>query len=46
MCETSKVRVNGMPATKIGTTHDHAQLGLPGKGRAFKGLVVWWWMLL
>ena len=26
---------------KTGTTQCHAQLGLPDKGRAIKGLVVW-----
>ena len=30
---------------KTGTTHYHAQLGLPDKGRAIKGLVVCYCML-
>ena len=29
---------------KTGATHYHAQLGLPDKGRAIKGLVVCWCM--
>ncbi len=29
-----------MPWTQTGTTHYHAQLGLPDKGHAIKGLVV------
>ena len=29
-----------MPWPQTGATHYHAQLGLPGKGRAIKGLVV------
>ena len=29
-----------MPWPEIGTTQYHAQLGLPDKGRAIKGLVV------
>ena len=29
---------------KTGATHFHAQLGRPGKGRAIKGLVVYWSM--
>ncbi len=29
-----------MPCHKIGVTQYHAQLGLPDKGRAIKGLVV------
>ncbi len=29
---------------KTGVTQHHAQLGLPDKGRAFKGLVVCWSM--
>ena len=29
-----------MPWSKTGVTHYHAQLGLPDKGRAIKGLVV------
>ncbi len=29
-----------MPWPQTGTTHYHAQLGLPDKGRAIKGLVV------
>ena len=33
------VRPEGMSLLKTGTTHYHAQLGLPDKGRAIKGLV-------
>ncbi len=29
-----------MPGSQTGATHLHAKLGLPGKGRAIKGLVV------
>ncbi len=29
-----------MPWPKTGATHYHAQLGLPDKGRAIKGLVI------
>ena len=29
-----------MPLTQTGATHYHAQLGLPDRGRAIKGLVV------
>ena len=32
--------INSMPWPKTGTTQYHAQLGLPDKGRAIKGLVV------
>ncbi len=31
----------GMPWPQTGTTHYHAQLGLPDKGRTVKGLVVY-----
>ena len=30
----------GIPWPQTGATHYHAQLGLPDKGRAIKGLVV------
>ncbi len=30
-----------MPWPRTGATHHHAQLGLPDKGLAIKGLVVW-----
>ena len=30
-----------MPWPQTGATHYHAQLGLPDKGRAIKGLVVY-----
>ena len=30
----------GNISSKTGATHSHAQLGLPNKGRAIKGLVV------
>ena len=30
----------GMPWPQTGSTHYHAQLGLPDKGRAIKGLVI------
>ena len=33
-----------MPGPQKGATHYHAQLGPPPKGRAIKGLVVWWSM--
>ena len=39
-CATLIVRVGGMPWPQTGATHNHAQLGLPDKGRAIKGLVV------
>ena len=32
--------MGGIPWPKTGATHYHAQLGLPDKGRAIKGLVV------
>ncbi len=30
-----------MPWPQTGASHYHAQIGLPDKGRAIKGLVVW-----
>ncbi len=39
-CAALIVRVWGMPWSQRGATHYHAQLGLPDKGYAIKGLVV------
>ena len=39
-CLTLIVLVGGMPWPQTGATLYHAQLGLPDKGRAIKGLVV------
>ena len=39
-CTTLIVRVGGIPWLQTGVTHCHAQLGLPDKGCAIKGLVV------
>ena len=39
-CVTLIVRVGGMPWPQTGATHYHAQLGLPDKGRAIKGLII------
>ncbi len=39
-CATLKVGVGGMPWPNTGATHYHAQLGIPKKGHAIKGLVV------
>ncbi len=41
-CATLIVSVGGMPWRNTGVTHHHAQLGLPHKGRAIKGLVVFY----
>ena len=41
-CPTSIVRVGGMSCPQTGATHYHAQLELPDKGRAIKGLVVYY----
>ncbi len=40
------LRVGGMPWPKTGATQYHAQLGLSDKGRAVKGLVVCYLLLL
>ncbi len=40
-CATLIVWVGEMSWHKTGATHYHAQLELPDKGRAIKGLVVW-----
>ncbi len=45
LCQMGKMnsmstRVGGMPWPKTGATQYHAQLGLPDKGRAIKGMVV------
>ncbi len=40
-CATLIVWVGGMSCPKTGAIQYHAQLGLPDKGRAIKGLVVW-----
>ncbi len=39
-CATLIVRVRGMPWHQTRATHYHADLGLPDKSRAIKGLVV------
>ncbi len=39
-CAVLIVRVGGRPLPKTGTTHYHAQLVLPDKDLAIKGLVV------
>ncbi len=39
-CATFIVWVGEIPWSQTGTTHYHAQLRLPDKGRAIKGLVV------
>ncbi len=39
MCDINSMS-RGMPWPKTGATQYHAQLGLPDKGRAIKGLVV------
>ncbi len=41
-----RVRGGGMPWPQTGATHYHAQLGIPDKSRAIKGLVVYFsWYL-
>ena len=45
-CVTFIARVGGMPWPQTGTTHYHAQFGLPDKGRAIKGLIVCYLVLL
>ena len=45
-CATLIIRVDGMPWQQTGATHYHAQLGHPNKGRANKGLVVFYSSLI
>ena len=41
MRDINSMSMGGMPWPQTGATQYHAQLGLPDKGRAIKGLVVY-----